>query len=648
MTKFFQKIHRQVSQLTGPIHRLLTGFLMLGLAQWVAGCGGIDRLVQTDLGYVQGATRNGVLEFRGIPYAAAPIGAKRFALPQAAAPWTGVLDASQFGKSCPQSARFNLTEASFEEDCLFVNVSSPANMAAGAKLPVFVWIHGGAFVGGGSNLYRLDQLANQGQMVVVSLNYRVGLFGFMPLPAAGSAALGANGNGNLGLEDQRLALKWVQKNIAAFGGDPSNVTVAGESAGAGSICVHLASADKVGGLFYKAVAISGGCLFPMPSVQEAIGSYVPYATTTSFPVIGSPAEATATPVESPAVGAPAWQIIAQNPNVNCIVPNTPVASLPSPQAIGDCLRNVKVKNLLLAQNYFSNVAIMAFSPTIGSDARSLADATTTAPRSFSDAIGSANFMQVPLIMGGAQNELRLYMAYNVLGQNGLNVKIPVSNDGGASVNSAYMNMFYGNGVSCPGSQCSAITKRYFPDPGTSAKPGTTPINGATFGSMISDFTPNVGINHCLYLKTSNTLYGKTGNKQYQFEFADPHALVAGVGITVPPNEPLGFDLGAVHSSVLNYFFPKLSNTAAINAPDLPATSQTLADQMVAYWSSFARTGVPAPTGLPVWPAYDGAALSTKVMRFQPSDIGPITPFNADAEHQCTGFWWAAVLTPAEK
>jgi para-nitrobenzyl esterase len=67
----------------------------------------------------------------------------------------------------------------------------------------------------------------------------------------------------------------------------------------------------------------------------------------------------------------------------------------------------------------------------------------------------------------------------------------------------------------------------------------------------------------------------------------------------------------------------------------------LADQMVAYWSSFARTGVPAPTGLPVWPAYDGAALSTKVMRFQPSDIGPITPFNADAEHQCTGFWWAA-------
>ena len=107
MTKFFQKIHRQVSQLTGPIHRLLTGVLMLVLAQWVAGCSGIDRLVQTDLGYVQGATRNGVLEFRGIPYAAAPIGAKRFALPQAAAPWTGVLDAKQFGKSCPQSARFN-------------------------------------------------------------------------------------------------------------------------------------------------------------------------------------------------------------------------------------------------------------------------------------------------------------------------------------------------------------------------------------------------------------------------------------------------------------------------------------------------------------------------------------------------------------
>jgi para-nitrobenzyl esterase len=167
-------------------------------------------------------------------------------------------------------ARFGLTEASDEEDCLSLNVSRPRSIPAGRRLPVLVWIHGGAFVGGSSNLYRLDALARR-NLVVVSPNYRLGVLGFMPHPAFDQAS-----NGNLGLMDQREALRWVQRNIAAFGGDPTNVTIAGESAGAGSICAHLAAPELSGGLFHKAVLISGGCLAPLPTVQaySTLGSEI--------------------------------------------------------------------------------------------------------------------------------------------------------------------------------------------------------------------------------------------------------------------------------------------------------------------------------------------------------------------------------------
>ena len=196
-------------------------------------------VIQTDLGAVRGVYRNGVLEFRGIPYAAAPSGDRRWAPPQPAAAWTGIRDASNFGSACPQAAQFGLTEESNDEDCLSINVSVPKGVKVGVKTPVFVWVHGGAFVGGSSNLYRLDALARSG-VVAVTFNYRVGVFGFMPHPAFDAAY-----NGGYGLEDQR--------NIAAFGGDPDNVTLAGESAGAGSICQHFASPEHVEGLFYKVI-----------------------------------------------------------------------------------------------------------------------------------------------------------------------------------------------------------------------------------------------------------------------------------------------------------------------------------------------------------------------------------------------------------
>src|ERR1035441_1759446 len=135
---------------------------------------------------------------------------------------------------------------------------------APVKLPVIVWIHGGAFVGGSSSLYPLAHLAVSGHLVVVSLNYRLGVFGFM-----GHPAFDRDYDGSYGLEDQRAAMRWVRQNIAAFGADPGNVTIAGESAGAGSVCMHLLAPQATKGLFQMAIIQSAACMFNMHSVEEA-------------------------------------------------------------------------------------------------------------------------------------------------------------------------------------------------------------------------------------------------------------------------------------------------------------------------------------------------------------------------------------------
>lgn len=155
-------------------------------------------------------------------------------------------------------------------------------------------------------------------------------------------------------------------------------------------------------------------------------------------------------------------------------------------------------------------------------------------------------------------------------------------------------------------------------------PGASPR--ATLGSLISDYMPSAGINNCLYLRTSDAFAQHM--PVYQFEFADRNAPVLGIGIA-PPNP--GFELGAVHSSALNYLFPNLSNTSKIDAPNLPPASQILANQMVAYWASFAHIGAPVVSGLPAWQLYKGGA---SVMLLDP---GRVQAYEASAQHRCA-FW----------
>ncbi|HEY3706114.1 MAG TPA: carboxylesterase family protein [Terracidiphilus sp.] len=219
--------------------------------------------VKTEQGKAHGKTINGdkVRAWLGLPYAAPPTGDLRWKAPQPAAKWKGDRDATKFGAHCAQNPVFQdmvFQDNGPSEDCLYLNVYAPATAATKAKLPVMFWIHGGGFSGGGSNEPRHngDFLPLKG-VVLVTINYRLGVFGFL---ATDDLAKEANGSaGNYGLMDMISGLKWVKANIAEFGGDPNNVTIFGESAGSFAVSTLMAS-PMAQGLFHKAIGESGGAV----------------------------------------------------------------------------------------------------------------------------------------------------------------------------------------------------------------------------------------------------------------------------------------------------------------------------------------------------------------------------------------------------
>ena len=232
--------------------------------------------VRIDSGVLIGSADGDVLSFKGVPYAAAPVGPLRWAPPQKFAPWSGKRAADQYGLICPQpinaDGRPNEGGAfgATSEDCLFLNVWAPK---AARKAPVMLWIHGGSNSLGAGSLGAYDGSAFvRDGVIVVSINYRLGLLGFFAHPALTKAAGPDEPLVGYGLMDQIAALQWVQRNIAAFGGDPSNVTVFGESAGGADILTLMAS-PLAKGLFAKAIVESGGGWSPPATLaaQEAKG-----------------------------------------------------------------------------------------------------------------------------------------------------------------------------------------------------------------------------------------------------------------------------------------------------------------------------------------------------------------------------------------
>ena len=294
-------------------------------------------------GAVRGVANGAVDEFLGIPYAAPPVGALRWQPPQPAASWAGVRDATKFAPHCPQLAS-PFGQASTSEDCLFLNVFTPQ---AGGNHPVMVWIHGGALVTGESDDYAPAGLVADG-VTVVTINYRLGALGFLAHPAL---ADGKGQSGDYGLMDQQAALRWVQRNIARFGGDPRDVTIFGESAGGLSTLSQVAS-PQAKGLFERAIVESG--------------SY----------------NLTQTPLASAETAGEAFATKA-----GCA------------SQTAACLRSLPVSTIL------ANEDSAGYTPNINSE---------VLPESLGTAFATGNFNRVPVINGTNRDEWRLFVALSEL------------------------------------------------------------------------------------------------------------------------------------------------------------------------------------------------------------------------------------------
>ncbi|MDD9380775.1 carboxylesterase family protein [Streptomyces sp. ZAF1911] len=334
-------------------------------------------VVETDRGAVRGREADGVRTFEGIPYAAPPTGPLRWRLPEPAARWTGVRDAGAPGARCVQLPAVGPGAPSGSEDCLFLNVTVPAEptgtgrRATGTKgvppRPVMVWFHGGGFMNGAGDPYRPGRLASAGGpgsgagagAVVVTVNYRLGIFGLLGHPAL-------HGAPDFALADQQAALRWVRANAARFGGDPDNVTVFGESAGGLSVCLHLTSPASAG-LFHRAIVQSGSCSLTVPphSWLPTMAAYEPFV-----PESRTVARGTAAAVR-----------------LGC--------GRPTDEAALECLRGLAPEALATPELMMLFSAVSYGTPLL-----------PTEPRR---ALERGEFHRVPVVQGSTRDEMRIFL-----------------------------------------------------------------------------------------------------------------------------------------------------------------------------------------------------------------------------------------------
>ncbi len=339
--------------------------MVIGVAGVTAAPGsavaGMSALVVTDSGPVRGTVGADHREFLGVPYAAPPV---RWGSPQPVKPWTAPRDATEPGSACAQNAGFFGEKASDSEDCLFLNVTTPRRPANGKRLPVMVWIHGSGFRNGAGAMYRPKEMAVRGDVVVVTVNYRLGLFGFLDHPSLDGGPA-RNRSGNFGLEDQQAALRWVGRNAAAFGGDAGNVTVFGESAGGVSTCSQLA-APGARGLFQRAIVQSGPC------------------TVANWPDFDGTPDPTGSWLPRPRdIAERQGQTVAAK--LGC----------PDPATAAACLRALPTSKLLKESEY-------GFAPVYGGGG--------VLPYSPKEALARGRFSRVPVMYGMTRDEYRTFEA----------------------------------------------------------------------------------------------------------------------------------------------------------------------------------------------------------------------------------------------
>lgn len=255
-------------RITGATRATLVTFA-LALSNWVGSAQAAPAPVPTQAGWVQGLNgTDGGTVYMGLPFAQPPVGELRWKAPAPVQPWQGVRLADRAGPACKQDA--TLPPAGVpgsSEDCLYLNVHVPPGVQAGSNAPVMVWVHGGAFLTGAGSQYDGSRLAQTTGTIVVTVNYRLGIFGLMALDALSAE----DPAGNHALQDQQAALRWVQRNIANFGGDAKRVTLFGQSAGSISVCQQLVS-PAAAGLFQRAILQSGPCTLGTLKREQAVAT----------------------------------------------------------------------------------------------------------------------------------------------------------------------------------------------------------------------------------------------------------------------------------------------------------------------------------------------------------------------------------------
>src|SRR5262245_16175762 len=261
--------------ITGETHMRAIALVLLAVLPHAA----LAQITQAKVtgGDVSGVTEGNISIFRGIPFAAPPMGELRWKAPAPVTPWSGVKKADAFAKACMQAPNTQGNTAPVSEDCLYLNVWTPAKLAK-ARIPVVVWIHGGGYVGGSTSipLYDGTGFAKKG-VVMVSLAYRLGVYGFMAHPELSRES--GHGSGTYGIQDLVAGLQWVHANIAAFGGDPGNVTIFGHSAGSAAVS-FLAASPLSKGLFHRVIAMSGASFAPLvTSDRGGFGMSIPALNT---------------------------------------------------------------------------------------------------------------------------------------------------------------------------------------------------------------------------------------------------------------------------------------------------------------------------------------------------------------------------------
>ncbi|PKM31586.1 MAG: hypothetical protein CVV07_00275 [Gammaproteobacteria bacterium HGW-Gammaproteobacteria-11] len=546
----------------------------------------------TTLGAFKGLSENGMRVFKGIRYGEA----QRFSAPTLATAHEGVIELDDFADACAQPDT-TFGNASATENCLFLNVYAPEQPA---DYPVMLWIHGGALLGGdGGADWQPDRLVDQG-VVVVTINYRLGSLGFLPHSELGDS--------NFGFQDQQLAMRWVQENIAAFGGDPDNVTLFGESAGGHSVMSHIVS-PSAAGLFHRAIVQSGsynGNQIPL----KLLAPVTPEDN-------GGPAFDGET-----RIGQPIAQRVREKSPALC---GEAVALL-------DCLQAVDLDTILTAQTeVLAERQIESILPAFDPD-------STLLPRSINNGLASGDFNKVPVLIGSNLDEGDLFML--ISSASGWTSGVP------GTYRNVIANLIKENSQLDSVAIADAYLQRardlIAADPVRQADLSTRSFGiqfvypyAYAYSLIVTDWRFN-----CPNNSQWSLLQDEVDTYGYWFSDRDSVNIYRAIRLDAGVDIPDVFPLGASHAFELPYL---LNRQDSFDLGEPSEAQQTLSEQMLGYWANFAKYGDPNSTDgnteTAEWPRYSEGG---SIMRLDTPNASAVPVADFRVQHNC-GFWEAPPL-----